>query len=255
MKLRFCTLFIAGLILAAAARGNDYSFKEDFRHAGAFKTSGTLQLENVNGEIVVRTWDKAEILIEGQKSAKTEEELKAIQLTMDVTEGKAVVKVRLPKRSRGWFSGGTIRASVRFTVTVPATVTLDKVATVNGGVTVEDLRGSVAIETVNGRIRAKGLGGDAKIETVNGGVKVDFTTVAAGQKLAFETVNGSVEVELPADAGIELSTSVVNGNIDCDFPLTLQNSSGKRKLAGKIGDGRASLQAETVNGSIKIRRR
>jgi DUF4097 and DUF4098 domain-containing protein YvlB len=255
MKLRLVALLATGLVAVALTRANDYSFKEPFRKAGAFSATGSVTLENVNGNIEIRTWDKNEILIEGEKSAKTEEELKAVDLTMDVSESRAAIKVRLPKRSGSWFFGNTIRASVRFTLTVPATATLDRIATVNASVTVDGARGKAQIETVNGTIHATDLGGSARARTVNGQINATFTSTSAGQEFSCGTVNGSITVGLPKDAGVALRTSVVNGHVDCDFPLTLTKSSGKRHLSGTIGDGRASLEAETVNGSIHIEQR
>ena len=255
MKFQHVAILIAGLAAAVLARADDYSFKDSFQRTGAFSPTGLVAVQNVNGGIEIRTWDKNEILIEGEKSAKTEDELKAIELTIDLSESRAAIKVRLPKRSGGWFSGQTIRASVRFTLTVPATAVLDRITTVNAGVSVNGARGRTQIETVNGNIHATDLGGSARIKTVNGRINAAFASVAAGQESSFGTVNGSITIALPQGAGVALRTSVVNGHINCDFPLTLTASSSHRHLSGTIGDGRASLAAETVNGSIHIAQR
>jgi DUF4097 and DUF4098 domain-containing protein YvlB len=252
MKLRLFIALVTSLGAVVLARADDYSFKEPFTRTGAFSATGSVTLENVNGNVEIRTWDKNEILIEGEKSAQTEEELKAIDLTMDVSESRAAIKVRLPKRSGSWFFGNTIRASVRFTLTVPTAAALDRIATVNSSVSVDGARGKAQVETVNGSIHAADLGGSARLRTVNGQINATFTSIVAGQEFSMETVNGSVTVVLPKDAGVALRTSVVNGHVDCDFPLTLTKSSGRRNLSGTIGDGRASLKAETVNGSIHI---
>lgn len=254
MKIRLLALLALALSAVLGVRANDYEFKEPFTQSGAFDPTGTLRVENVNGQITVRTWDKNEILIEGVKSAKSEEELHLIELTMDVSESRAQLKVRLPKRKGGLFGGGSIRASVRFTITVPATAVLDSVETVNSSVHVEGVRGRVHAETVNGSVHATDLGSDASLETVNGSVEASFSAIAAGQKLSFETVNGRIKVRLPQDAGFDLRSEVVNGHIDCDFPIQL-SSRGRRSLNGKVGDGRATIEAESVNGSISIEQR
>jgi DUF4097 and DUF4098 domain-containing protein YvlB len=255
MKLRLPALVAATLVAAVFARADDYSFKEPFKQTGAFSPTGSLALENVNGDVEIRTWDRNEILIEGEKSAKTEEELKAIDLKMDISEGRAAIKARFPKRSGNWFAGNTIRASVRFRIVVPATASIERIATVNASVSVDGARGGTHVETVNGTIQASDLGGSARCKTVNGQIDASFTSVVAGQELSLETVNGSVTVGLPKDAGVVLATSVVNGRVSCDFPLTLGKSSGKQNLRGTIGDGRASLKAGTVNGNIHIEQR
>jgi DUF4097 and DUF4098 domain-containing protein YvlB len=252
MKPSILALSVLSFFAAAFVRADEYSFKEAFNRSGAFNSTGAITLENVNGNIEIRTWDKNEILIEGEKSAKTEEELKLIELTIDLSDSRAGITVHLPKRPTGFFSSGNIRAAVRFKLTVPANAVLEKISSVNSSVTLEGLRGSVNASSVNGGVFASGLGGSAKLGTVNGGIKAEFNTVAAQQKLSFSTVNGRVLVRLPKDAGFELHGSTVNGHVSCDFPLTLGKTASGRNVSGTIGDGRAFLNAGTVNGSIQI---
>ena len=253
MKLSFFPLAALSLLAATLTRAEEYEFKDTFNQAGRFSATGEIVLENVNGSVEVRTWDKNEILIEGEKSAKTEEEFKRIDLQIDLTETRAVIKVRLPKRTDRLFGGGNIRASVRFKLTVPATAALAKISTVNSSVLIEGARGVVNASSVNGAVRANGLAGPVNLETVNGSINARFDRVMPQQPLAFETVNGQITISLPKDAGVEFHGEVVNGSIKCDFPLELEQRDKKRhKLSGKIGDGRTSLDAETVNGSIHL---
>ena len=250
MKTRILLIAMAAFVGSTLLRAEDYSSKEPFSQTATFSPTGKITVENVNGDIDIQTWDRNEILIEGEKSAKTDEELKLIDLTIDLKESNTAIKVRLPKRS-GLFSNN-IRASVSFKITVPATVSLDKIAVVNSSVRIKDVRGSVNAESVNGRVSAHNLAGNVKLETVNGEIVAEVSSVAAGQKLSFQTVNGSIAVKLPADTGADTQASVVNGIIDCDFPLTVQGRIVGKKLSGKIGDGRATLSAESVNGSIRF---
>ena len=105
---------------------------------------------------------------------------------------------------------------------------------------------------MNGGIHATDLAASAHLETVNGSVHATFTTVAAGQTISAKTVNGQVNIELPKNTGASVRADVVNGNVHCEFPLTLDQYSRGRHLAGKIGDGRATVTLESVNGSIHI---
>ncbi|MEO7411833.1 MAG: DUF4097 family beta strand repeat-containing protein [Opitutaceae bacterium] len=253
MKLRHFTALALPFFTAALAGADSFEFKDAFSRTGAFNPNGEITLENVNGSVEIRTWDKNEILIEGEKSAKTEEELNLIDMKIDVSTSRAGIKVRLPKRSSGFFSGGgNIRAAVSFRLTVPANAVLAKISTVNSSVSIEGARGVVNASSVNGSVRATGLAGPVSLETVNGGINARFDAVAAQQKLSFNTVNGKIVVSLPKDAGVQLHSSVVNGKVNCEFPIELGGKKSGKNLSGKIGDGRASLEAETVNGSISI---
>jgi DUF4097 and DUF4098 domain-containing protein YvlB len=255
MKLHLVATAALALVAATLARADSYSFKEPFSQTAPFNATGSLSLANVNGNVEIRTWDKNQILVEGEKSAKTDEELKQIELTIDLTDTHAGIKVHLPKRSGWWVFGDTIRASVRFTITVPATASIEQLQTVNSALKIEGLRGSIDAKSVNGAMHAIGLGGDVRLTTVNGAIDADFAVIAPQQKLSFNTVNGSITVGLPKDAGATLHGSVVNGRVSCDFPITLGDGGHGRTLSGTVGDGRASLRAETVNGSIAIKQR
>lgn len=251
MKLPIGVIFSL-FLFAAFVRADDYAIKEPFTRSNAFNPTAEVTLENVNGNVDVRVWDKNEILIEGEKSAKTQEELEQIDLKIELSEKNAAIKVRLPKRSGGFFGQGNIRAAVRFTLTVPATVTLAKISSVNSSVSITGVRGSVDASSVNGAVNANGLSGSARLATVNGGIKARFASLVAEQRLSFKTVNGGVVVTLPKDAGFQLHSSTVNGGVECAFPLENGRQKHGKNLSGKIGDGRADLEAETVNGSVRI---
>jgi DUF4097 and DUF4098 domain-containing protein YvlB len=256
MKLPPLVLLSLALLAPAVSRAGDYPFKEPFTRTAAFHATGEVSVENVNGSITVRTWDKNEILIEGEKSAKTAEELKAVDLKIDMSPSAATLKVRLPKRTDGgWFGGGTLRASVRFTVTVPATAVLRKIDTVNGSVTIEAARGAVHASSVNGAVHAHDLGAGAELKTVNGEIRVSFVALPPHSGIALSTVNGGIVIALPSATGAQVHARVVNGHIDCDFPLNPGGRVSRRTLSGAIGDGRATLDASSVNGSIRIEKR
>ncbi|HEY4249410.1 MAG TPA: DUF4097 family beta strand repeat-containing protein [Lacunisphaera sp.] len=255
MKLRLLAFAFLAFSTAALTRADNYDSKETFTRTGAFDANGRVSLENVNGDVDIVTWDKNEILIEGEKSAKTDEELKLIDLKIDLSPSQATIKVRLPKRPGTFFGGNTIRAAVRFKLTVPVTAVLNKISTVNSSIAIAGVRGTVSASTVNGSLRTTGLGGDARLETVNGPVKASFDTLATGQKISCRTVNGQAVVAMPKDAGFELEASTVNGGIDCDFSLTLAGKHHDHQLSGKIGDGRASVEIGTVNGGIHLEAR
>jgi hypothetical protein len=242
---------VALFVSVSLARA-DYSYKEAFSETHPFNANGEITLANTNGAVVVRTWDRPEVKIEGEKSAKTEEELKMIGLAIDAKAGALIVKTDLPKRKTGWFGGDTIRASVQITLTVPATVQLRLISAVNGTVSIDGVRGRVSARSVNGGVTAKGLGADTALETVNGNIRAEFATVAADQKISARTVNGSTTVTLPKDVSVALRARTVNGGVSCEFPIRLDGKTSRSSLTGTIGAGGASLKTDSVNGSIHV---
>ncbi len=250
MNLRHPFLFLAALAIATpgfAGWGNAH--REAFSFAGDFSAEGTIRIENTNGSITVEAWDRDAYAIEGEKRAANEADLERIAIDWDLTADHIAVKVQLPKKA-GWLNRGTIDGGVDFVLKVPATVRVEELRTVNGGIVLTGMRGPVNAETVNGGIKARDLGGDARLHTVNGGLVATFSHVAPTAKLELETVNGGVKVTLPAATDAEIHGSVVNGRIHSDLPLTVKGEISKRSLRATLGDGGARIRAATVNGSV-----
>ena len=73
--------------------------------------------------------------------------------------------------------------------------------------------------------------------------------------LAFRTVNGSITLDLPPDLSAEVRANTVNGEISTDFPLAVTGRVSRRHVTGTIGGGGRRLDLDTVNGSVRLRRR
>jgi DUF4097 and DUF4098 domain-containing protein YvlB len=72
--------------------------------------------------------------------------------------------------------------------------------------------------------------------------------------LEFATVNGSITIAIGGGVNAHLSASTVNGDIDSDFPVTVQGRFGPRHVDATIGRGGPEIHASTVNGGIRLRR-
>ncbi|MCU0636566.1 MAG: DUF4097 family beta strand repeat-containing protein [Gemmatimonadaceae bacterium] len=156
------------------------------------------------------------------------------------------------QRGQRW-SNDNNDVSVEFVVKVPDGVHVD-VGTVNGGVEIQGVGGDVVARTVNGDVEGGSTGGPVRARTVNGSVRVRMSTVGTANDLSYETVNGSVTVELPASLGASVDLSTVNGRVSSDFPMTVSGTVSPRRVRATIGDGRVQLRVRTINGSVELRR-
>lgn len=245
---------ILGLAAAVPVFGESYSFKEPFDSTNPLTADGVLSLDNVNGPVDIRTWDRAEVRIEGEKGAQTEEELRLIELTIDPRPERVAIQVKLPRRPGTWFGGSNIRASVRFTITVPVNVRLDQVRSTNGSVTIDGVRGSIRASSTNGSVKATGVANDVHLDTTNGSVDLRAVAVPASGKIELHSTNGNIALQLPKDTAARLDASTVNGHVECDFPVTVSGRMSGNKLHGTIGAGGAEIKATTTNGNVRIRR-
>ena len=141
---------------------------------------------------------------------------------------------------------------VHFTVRMPAGV--DFIGkSVNGDVSIEGVTGDAVARTVNGDVRVSAAG-KVEASTVNGSIDAAMGAANFDDDLEFHTVNGSITLELPEGVNADVSASTVNGGMETDFPLTVQGRWGPRHLRGTIGSGGKSINLETVNGTIALRR-
>jgi DUF4097 and DUF4098 domain-containing protein YvlB len=90
---------------------------------------------------------------------------------------------------------------------------------------------------------------------VNGSIRGILGASGWSQGLAFHTVNGSITLDLPPDLSADVRATTVNGEISTDFPMTITGRVSHRHVAGTIGSGGRQLDLQTVNGSVRLRRR
>jgi len=141
---------------------------------------------------------------------------------------------------------------VDFTVHVPAGVRFAG-HTVNGDVNADGIGADVKAATVNGSVDIR-TSGFAEASTVNGNITCRLGRSSFENAVEFETVNGSITIEMPDGLNADFRASTVNGSIDSDFPILVTGKVSRRSLRGSIGDGGPELRLSTVNGSIRLRK-
>lgn len=143
--------------------------------------------------------------------------------------------------------------TVDFTVRVPAGVNFRGRA-VNGKVEADRLVSDVDLKTVNGSINVSTTG-LARASTVNGSITAVLGRADWPRGLEFKTVNGGIDLTLPASLSAQVEAKTLNGEITSDFPMTVTGAFSRRRLSGTVGSGGdRQLILETVNGSVQIRR-
>jgi DUF4097 and DUF4098 domain-containing protein YvlB len=249
-------LWLAGAVALAPP-----ALADDFAWRGRLAPGQTLEVKGVNGGITAEaTGGEAEVTAvkRARHSDPDSVEIKAVEHAGGVT-----ICAVYPGRGGGHggcepgeHGGGNTRnndVQVEFTVKVPAGVKLEA-GTVNGGIRVRAVESDVEASSVNGTINVEATG-VVKAETVNGSIEASMGRADWNGRLDFETVNGSITPDLPADFSADVNAQTVNGRISSDFPLGGNLRQTKRTLRGTIGSGGRALELETVNGSISLRRR
>lgn len=252
---------VAGLLTlsgtASVAVGQD--FREEFHQTHPLSASGRVSLENINGDVKIAVWDRNEVQISAVKTARREERLAEAKIEIQADADSISIKTRYPSRDNHWDADEQRRynnpASVNYTLTVPRNARINKIDLINGALDIEGAAGEVRASLINGDLRASRLTGEVHLSTINGRLEAMFDQFNDDQRINLQSVNGSVIVNIPAGNGATLKATTVHGDIDNDFGLTVEK--GKyvgRNLASVLGDGRARVTLNNVNGSIAIKR-
>ena len=249
--MEFRSLIFAMVLLASGSLFASVTEEETFSYT--LDDGGRFSISNVNGSITVTGTRGNNVEIIAFKKADNQEDMDNIEIEISHSASEIVIETEIAK-SNGWFSFGNKSGQVKYEITVPEGTMLDSVDTVNGDVNISGVSGKVVAESVNGGIDVSDLVNDANLSTVNGSIDAEFVRLEGQQSVKAETVNGRVSVTLPENADVAVSADTLNGSINGrDFGLVTDKGFVGSDLNGKIGNGSARLNIDTVNGSIKIR--
>ena len=201
-------------------------------------------IKNINGKINVITSSSLKIRIRAIKKAKTEEKLKALKIIFN--EDKRSISCIVKHGS--WLSNP---GSVDFEVELPKNFSSVKLTSVNGGISIKGSYGDLNIRTVNGKINFEGSSNNINFKTVNGAIAYYNEEILNGD-LSFKTVNGRIVMELNKNSSFKVKCSTVNGDINSEFDFRIIEGFVGARMTGEINSGKYSVNASTVNGSIKI---
>jgi DUF4097 and DUF4098 domain-containing protein YvlB len=204
-----------------------------------------------NGGIRVRGWDRGDVLVRSkiQASAATDADARRIVSGVRIDTSGGRIHPEGPDttdREEHW--------NVSFEINVPrnAMLTLN---TNNGGISIDDFRGTAKFHAKNGGLTLTNVGGDLQGDTTNGGVTVDVNGDHwDGTGLDVETRNGGIRLNLPQGFSAELEAGTTHGSLSVDFPINVQGRVG-RHLETTLGSGGPKLRAITTNGGVSIRQR
>jgi hypothetical protein len=258
---------LAGAALAGtallAAPGVAAAQQPDFTWHGVLAAGKTVEIKGINGRITAEGTSGREVVVVAVKRAGRDGDPAAVRIVAVPNEDGVTVCALYPTpRGRpenscepgreGHSSNEDNDTEVAFTVRVPQGVRFVG-ATVNGGVRATGLTADAEARTVNGSVSVE-TRGVVEAQTVNGKLDVVMGRADWRGPVHLATVNGGISVTLPPSADVDVRAQTVGGDLDSDFPLTVNGRWGPRRMSGTIGKGGRTLELETVNGSIEIKR-
>jgi DUF4097 and DUF4098 domain-containing protein YvlB len=236
---------LAGAVsLPASASGN---FHQESSRIYALSARGRVSLQNINGDVHIRAWDRNEVRIEAIKTAASQSLLNQARVVVDSSADCISIRTRYGDASN------TNPGKVEFTVMVPRRARLSEIKLINGELDIEGVSGGVNASSVNGTVRAQKIAGDARLSTVNGKLEASFERLGDAKTISMNSVNGPISLSIPYDAGAEFNARNVTGGIDNDFgiPVSQDHSAGSQ-LHGVLKGGGTYINLKNINGAICI---
>jgi Putative adhesin len=238
----------------------------------------TMIVKMMNGGITIRGYEGRDAIVESTTRSSSRSS-KGIRQQPPGTEGMR----RIDNNSGGLditsdnnivtIHGGMSR-STDVVIQVPSQTSL-KLETLNGGaIVVENIAGEIDAQNMNGAVTINNVSGSVLANSMNGKVTVSLTKVTPNKTMSFSTMNGTIDVTLPADVKANLKMKTDNGDIWTDFPDikldgshaptiedSRKNGTGRyhvkvdKSMYGTINGGGPEMQFVTYNGSIVIHKK
>lgn len=280
---RMTSAAVAAMMTAVAVDG---AAAQDYRWSGRIADGQTIEIRNIKGNIRAEPAAGGEVTVTARKIGGRDERVRIEMVRRDYG---VVICALYPSNGegRGWRhrdddedgrpeprdacnpgGGMNVRDAdpeVEFTVRVPAGVKL-AARNVSGDVEARDLRGPIDARSVSGDVHVAS-NADVRARSVSGDVYAAMGRIPSAG-VEFASVSGNVTLELPAGTDADFSARTVSGEIDSDFPLTIQpgrragdDDSGRyvrvrvgHNMRAQLGRGGPDLSVSTVSGDITLRR-
>ncbi|HSN69650.1 MAG TPA: hypothetical protein VLV48_10410 [Thermoanaerobaculia bacterium] len=245
----------AALAIAAAAFAAG-CYAPEVRHA-SFRQEwpaapiDRVEVRGTNGRIEISAAPGETIRMEARVRSRKRGESERIEDFVVVKREGGTLTIREKGARRGirLLPFGKDGNEVDFTITLPAQTKV-VATTVNGRVEVDGVAAPMELSSVNGRIQLSTPGAPVSASTVNGSIRAEFLHRFVGAKLA--SVNGSIGIEVPRDASLDLDIHQLNGSFRTDLPVVV-TSGGHGGSHGSLHGGKYPLEINTVNGSVRLR--
>jgi len=228
-----------------------------------------VNIEVFNGSITVRAYNGNDAVVEASGRASSRRshpdsvppgmhQIGPGRSGLDITEENNIVNIR-----------AGVMGSSDVTVQVPTQTSL-KLRSLNGGrIVVEGVSGEIDAQNMNGAVTITNVSGSVLANSMNGKVTVSLDKVTPNKTMSFSSMNGTIDVTLPADIKANLKMKSDNGDIWSDFDIKLgasqppkvEDRDGRhrvhidRTMVGTINGGGPEMSFVTYNGNVVIHKK
>lgn len=211
-------------------------------------------LDNTNGDIkVVKNSSDSTLKIKAEGTfhltkKEMKEELDRIRIYIDSTGEEIKIKTDYIKEKRFINFQLNIGSEIDYELAVPEGIEVS-IDNTNGKAHVEEVNNDISLNLTNGSIYFDNPTGNIKVDITNGKIKGELDSAKG---LNFKLTNGNITLSLGDKFSGRFNLETVNGKIKTNDLIFKDVSKENKNFKGNLGDGKAEIYLETINGSIKL---
>ena len=225
---------------------------------------GKVYVENVSGDIIVKSWQKNEIKILARKTARDKNLFDKVHIDINRTDSNIRIITRYDK-FLGMFQSADV--SVYYDIFIPDRAQL-RIKSVSGNVEAREIGGPVEAETITGKIDIVSAGQGVKCKSISGlinldGITGDASLKTTSGKIKADGIKGSIDANsVSGDIGIKgfsladsIEMETIKGNMGLQGELSPGGIYEFRTISGRIRltlatDSNFELRTNTVSGEM-----
>jgi hypothetical protein len=164
-------------------------------------------------------------------------------------------------------------AMTNLNVQVPVNTSVELKTINNGQIQVSGINGDIDVENLNGAINLQSVSGAISAHTLNGSINATVDRPASDKPMSFSSLNGTIDVTLPAATKANLRLKTTNGSVYSDFDVKMEPDTSKPTVdagpgrrgryriltdhgaVGSINGGGPEYSFQTMNGTILIHKK
>ena len=204
-------LLLAASFGMAGVSSPAYTMERVWAKHFALAPGGSVSVENVQGSVLVEGWDRAEVeATVAMRSQGPSDHIDDVDVAVEAGNGSLAFHTLYP-------AGLDENIRVDYRLRVPRQVRLEQLSTLEGDIAVRDVEGAVRARSLHGDIEGVNLAGSVVARALTGNILVTLRKLPDPQfPLRLETLNGNVDLLLPARANADLELTTVAGK-SCRF--------------------------------------
>lgn len=228
---------------------------QTYRKVVPLGPGGTISLDNINGDLDIRGWDREEVEITAEESrsdlfdrrgwnyyGRTEFQPK---VQVDQFEKFIKIEARASQDEKN-------ARPVHFRISAPHSVHLQDIQIRSGNVFIADIFGNARVELEQGDITVENFSGSLDLSIWRGSVDAEVLDLRKDDSVRITTREGDITLHLQPEASVRIEAVAGNGEVTSEFDLGQKLPA--EKVTGQIGTAEASVSLATLKGKIQLKK-